>query len=375
MNTPSVYRFAGCEVDTALRQVRCNGVAAEPQPKALDLLLYLIAHRNRVVDKDELLEKIWPGVVVSESALTQALRKARAMVGDDGDRQAVIRTIQRRGFRFVADLEDSHGAAPQAAAAAPAAAASTSGPVAVLPFVDMSPGRDQEYFCDGMAEEVINALAHAGQRVVARTSSFAFKNRPDDVREIARKLGVTLLLEGSVRKAGERLRVTAQLIDATSGFHVWSRTWDRRVEDMFAIQDEIAQSIASALGPTSSPGATKITAAELHRRGLTYQRRFGQRAQRFAIEMFRQAIALNDRYAPAWAARNSGVMVHSQAPGAPTNPITKAWKSTTDTVAGAFTKKPAPMTPSLSPENDPTSLTSKPAKISAARASSANFSG
>ena len=170
MNTPSVYRFAGCEVDAALRQVRCNGVAAEPQPKALDLLLYLIAHRNRVVDKDELLEKIWPGVVVSESALTQALRKARAMVGDDGDRQAVIRTIQRRGFRFVADLDDGHSAAPQAAAAAPAAAASTSGPVAVLPFVDMSPGRDQEYFCDGMAEEVINALAHGGQRVVARTS-------------------------------------------------------------------------------------------------------------------------------------------------------------------------------------------------------------
>jgi DNA-binding winged helix-turn-helix (wHTH) protein len=110
MNTP-LYRFAGCEVDSALRQVRCNGVAAEPQPKALDLLLYLIAHRNRVVDKDELLEKIWPGVVVSESALTQALRKARAMVGDDGERQAVIRTIQRRGFRFVAELDDGRGLA------------------------------------------------------------------------------------------------------------------------------------------------------------------------------------------------------------------------------------------------------------------------
>ena len=229
MNIPSVYRFAGCEVDSALRQVRCKGVAAEPQPKALDLLLYLIAHRDRVVDKDELLDKIWPGVIVTESALTQALRKARAMVGDDGERQAVIRTIQRRGFRFVADLDDSRGVAAQAAAAAPAAAAATSDPVAVLPFADMSPARDQEYFCDGMAEEVINALAQAGQRVVARTSSFAFKNRPDDVREIARKLGVTLLLEGSVRKAGERLRVTAQLIDAGSGFHVWSRTWDRRV--------------------------------------------------------------------------------------------------------------------------------------------------
>jgi adenylate cyclase len=303
MNKPSVYRFAGCEVDSALRQVRCDGVAAEPQPKALDLLLYLIAHRHRVVDKDELLEKIWPGVVVSESALTQALRKARAMVGDDGERQAVIRTIQRRGFRFVAELENGHASTPPAPAQPAADDAAPTGPVAVLPFVDMSSARDQEYFCDGMAEEVINALAHVGQRVVARTSSFAFKNKPDDVREIARKLGVTLVLEGSVRKVDLRLRVTAQLIDAGSGFHVWSRTWDRRVEDMFAIQDEIAQSIAAAVRgkPRCTPPA-KITPAELHRRGRIYQHRFGQRAQRFAIEMFNQALALDANFAPAWAA-------------------------------------------------------------------------
>ena len=117
MSTPSVYRFAGCEVDAALRHVCCHGVVAEPQPKALDLLLYLIAHRERVVDKDELLAKIWPGVVVSDSALTQALRKARAMVGDDGERQAVIRTVQRRGFRFVADLEEARPSASKAPAA------------------------------------------------------------------------------------------------------------------------------------------------------------------------------------------------------------------------------------------------------------------
>lgn len=309
MNATTTYRFGNCEVDPARRQVRLNGLAAEPQPKALDLLLYLIEHRDRVVDKDELLEKIWPGVVVSESALTQALRKARAMVGDDGERQAVIRTVQRRGFRFVAKLEDGVLAARvDAAGAAPTAAPGQDRAVAVLPFSDMSPAKDQEYFCDGMAEEVINALTRAGQRVVARTSSFAFKNRHDDVREIGRKLGVGLVLEGSVRKAGERLRVTAQLIDAGNGFHIWSESWDRRLEDMFAIQDEIATRIAAALGAPRSrvavPAAAVagVTPDELYRRGLAYQRRFGTRSQRFAIELFNQALALKPDYAPAWAA-------------------------------------------------------------------------
>jgi adenylate cyclase len=309
------FRFGDCEVDPALRQVRRNGRTAEPQPKALDLLLYLIGHRDRVVDKDELLAQLWPGVVVSESALTQALRKARAMVGDDGEHQAVIRTVQRRGFRFVAALEDDPAPAPAAApqsppatpAPAPPAATPAAGTVAVLPFTDMSAARDQEYFCDGMAEEVINALARAGQRVVSRTSAFAFKGRADDVREIGRKLGVGLVLEGSVRKAGERLRVTAQLVDATTGFHRWSESWDRRLEDMFAIQDEIAQRIVAAMAApvAAAPpvaAVAPVSAAELHRRGLAYQHRFGQRAQRFAIELFNRALALDAGFAPAWAA-------------------------------------------------------------------------
>jgi adenylate cyclase len=310
------YRFGDCEVDPALRQVRLRDRAAEPQPKALDLLLYLIEHRDRVVDKDELLARLWPGVVVSESALTQALRKARSMTGDDGERQAVIRTVQRRGFRFVAKLDgDAGSASPATPAASPPAVAegavpATARAVAVLPFADMSAARDQEYFCDGMAEEVINALARAGQRVVSRTSAFAFKNRADDVRAIGRSLGVGLVLEGSVRKSGDRLRVTAQLVDAGTGFHAWSETWDRRLEDMFAIQEEIAQRIAALLAGrgdaprpgVGSAGGAAVTAAELHRRGLAYQHRFGQRAQRFAIELFNQALALDPAHAPSWAA-------------------------------------------------------------------------
>ena len=307
MDAGPIYRFGNCEVNTRLRQVSCAGQQVEPQPKAFDVLVYLIEHRDRVVDKDELLEQLWPGVVVSESALTQALRKARSMVGDDGTRQAMIRTVQRRGFRFVCPL-DADGPAPAPAAPSAEAAVAIEPSVAVLPFADMSPAKDQEYFCDGMAEEIINALARIpGLRVAARTSSFAFKQRADDVREIARQLGVRSILEGSVRKSGEQLRVTAQLIDAQSGFHLWSERWDRGLSDMFAIQDEIAARIAELAGAHTSPvsaGAAsppEITAGELHRRGMAYVHRFGQRSQRFAMELFRQALVLDPECPDSWA--------------------------------------------------------------------------
>jgi adenylate cyclase len=314
MGTGRVYHFHQCEVDADLRQIRVAGVAAEPQPKVFDLLLYLIEHRDRVVDKDELLAKIWPGTVVSESALTQAVRKARAMVADDGVRQAVIRTVQRRGFRFVAPLDDEPApAAPPAIGGAPPS-------VAVLPFADMSPDHDQEYFCDGMAEEIINELVMTtGLRVAARTSSFAFRNRNDDVRLIGRSLGVGTILQGSVRKDGDRLRVTAQLIDAETGFHLWSERWERQLASMFDIQDEIARGVAEAL---RAPGAgtrpvvprPAPTAADLYQRGLVYLHRLSRRSQRFAIELFQQALALDPRFGKAWAGlAGSHVMLYRYA--------------------------------------------------------------
>ena len=232
-----IYRFGNREVDTRLRQIQADGELVEAQPKAFDLLVYLIENRDRVVDKDELLEQLWSGTIVSDSALTQIVRKARSLAGDDGNRQDVIRTIQRHGFRFVAVVQAQIGESSAGAAQANATAEPS---VAVLPFADMSPDHDQEYFCDGMVEEIITELTRVpGLRVAARTSSFAFKHRADDVREIGRQLGVNFVLEGSVRKAGDTLRVTAQLIDAATGFHLWSERWDRKLEDMLAIQGEI----------------------------------------------------------------------------------------------------------------------------------------
>ena len=213
------------------------------QPKVFDLLHYLIVNRERVVDKDELMRVLWPDVVVTEASLTQALKKARKVVGDTGDHQKVIRTVQRRGFRFVAAVQarsDVQDFAQTAAAAEPS--------VAVLPFADLSAERDQEHFCDGVVEEIVAELTRVpGLRVAARSSTCAFKHRADDVRDVARQLGVNTVLEGSVRKAGEQLRVTAQLIDAATGFHLKSERWDRKLEDMLAVQQEIAQRIAAVL--------------------------------------------------------------------------------------------------------------------------------
>jgi adenylate cyclase len=298
-----IYRFGDREVDTRLRQVQARGELLEAQPKAFDLLVYLIENRDRVVDKDELLQHLWSGTVVSDSALTQIVRKARSLAGDDGDRQAVIRTVQRRGFRFVADVLEQGG---DSAAGAPRADVTIEPSVAVLPFADMSPEHDQEYFCDGMVEEIITELARIpGLRVAARTSSFAFKHRADDVREIGRQLGVSTVLEGSVRKAGDRLRVTAQLIDAATGFHHWSERWDRTIEDMLAIQAEIGQQIAAVLRGTHGGGserpAVTFTGDDLCDRAFAYLSRTSQRSQRFAMDLFQQALAKDPNSVRAWA--------------------------------------------------------------------------
>ena len=164
-----IYRFSNREVVTRLRQIRADGVPIDAQPKTFDLLVYLIENRDRVVDREELLERLWPDMIVTDSALTQTVRKARSLAGDDGDRQAVIRTIQRHGFRFVAVVKEWSDAADSARAAAAEPS------VAVLPFADLSAEHDQEHFCDGMVEEIVAELTRVpGLRVAAPTSTFAF---------------------------------------------------------------------------------------------------------------------------------------------------------------------------------------------------------
>ena len=205
------------------------------------------------------------------------------------------------------------GAQPRTAesdAAAPAASPSAHPSVAVLSFQDMSPQKDQEYLCDGIAEEILNRLAQIKNlRVASRTSSFRFKGVQADVSSIGRELKVSTVLEGSVRKAGDHLRITTQLINTEDGYHLWSNSYDHKLDKIFEIQDEIATRVADALEVTLHSGATQesrttdnVQAYDYYLQGMHYFQRWGLRNIRFAIEMFTKAVRIDPTYARAWAA-------------------------------------------------------------------------
>src|SRR5215831_54492 len=231
-----VYGFGEFCLDAGKRLLlACDWAPVSLTPKAYDALVYLVEHAGAVVHKDELMRALWPDTAVEENNLTQNISLLRRVLGEQRGEHRYIATVPGRGYQFVARVR---GVAPNAAGSQPAATAS----IAVLPFVNVSGGPDCEYLGDGLAEELINAFSKLSRvRVVARTSAFSFKGRQADVREIADQLGANLVLEGSVRKSGNRLRITAQLVDAADGYQLWSERFDREIDkhEIFQVQDEI----------------------------------------------------------------------------------------------------------------------------------------
>jgi len=277
-------------------------------PKAAAVLQVLVQHAGEPVSREALFASVWSDAVVSDDALTTCIQELRKALDDDAKQPRFIETRHRRGYRFVASLAAA-AAQPLMEAAAPACAPDCS-TIAVLPFVDMSPGRDQDYLCEGLAEELINALTRVpGLRVTSRTASFQFRNSGGDVQAIGRQLSVGNLVEGSVRKADNRLRVTVQLIEVATGYHHWSQRFDRMLDDVFAIEDEIAEHVVASLraGVLSSCEAylqtrpkTRAEAYEYYLRGRQHLHRMTQPDLEASQELFQQAIKLDSGYAPAW---------------------------------------------------------------------------
>ncbi|MGB0505230.1 MAG: winged helix-turn-helix domain-containing tetratricopeptide repeat protein [Pikeienuella sp.] len=244
-------------------ELRENVAAVAIEPQVFSLLLYLIQHADQVVSKEELINEIWNGRAISDTTLSSRIFALRKAVGDTGEEQAIIRTVPRRGFRFVADFTTDD---PPAIAetttpitSRPAPAAATVHPIlVVLPFQNASPATEQ-HFCDGLTEDIIANLTHFSEvRVIASSTSFRFKNLNLSHAEIAAETGAVYIVEGSVRHEGNRMRIAVQLIEAATGISLWADRYDRLVEDIFAVQDAVTHMVVASLG-------VKMQSAELTR--------------------------------------------------------------------------------------------------------------
>jgi TolB-like protein len=319
------FRFGEYEIDLEQQELRREGAPVSIEPQVFDLLVHLVRNRDRIVSKDELIDAVWQGRIVSEAALSSRVSTARRAIGDNGDDQRLIRTLHKRGFRFVGQVDDDTSvplapaddenvtvqADPGRDAEAKALALPDKPSIAVLPFQNMSGDPEQDYFADGLTEDIITGLSR--QRwffVIARNSTFAFKGEAIDVRKVASQLGVRYVLEGSVRKAADTVRITGQLIDATNGVHLWADKYDRELANVFELQDDITSRVIGSVGPqilvaeaarVRRKPPQSIDAWDLVLQALPHMWRMTTEEQGRAQELLRQAVGIDAEYAHAHA--------------------------------------------------------------------------
>jgi TolB-like protein/Tfp pilus assembly protein PilF len=299
------YLFEKCALDIDRRELRRGTKIVAVEPQVFDLLAHLIRHRDRVVSKDELIASVWHGRAISESALFTRINAARTAIGDTGERQMLIKTLPRRGLRFVGAIHEEERAA---AATGPHSLRAADKPsIAVLPFTNLSGDPEQDYFIDGIVEDIITALSrNRAFFVIARNSSFTYKGKAVDTKQVARELGVRYLLEGSVRKSNNRVRLTGQLIEAESGHHLWADRFDGDLVDIFDLQDQLVMSVVGAIAPqlekaeierakrepTSNPAAY-----DFYLRGLASWNRWSRADNAKALKLFYAAIDKDPEFA------------------------------------------------------------------------------
>ncbi len=329
MRRETSLRFAGFRLEPDNARLWRGAHALKLKPKAFAVLHYLVAHAGQLVTKDALWQAVWPDVTVSDDVLTACVRDIRKALRDDPKRPRLIETVHRQGYRFIAPVAERPVAPPAVLRHAQHERSSASitlsvskgdralelpdkPSIVVLPFVNLSGDPQQDYFSDGMTEDLITDLAQlSGLFVIARNSSFYYKGKAVKVEEVSRELGVQYVLEGSVRKADSLVRITAQLVDAITKYHLWAERYDRELQEIFALQDDIRQKIVTALKVKLLPEeqeqlkyfpTTNLEAYDYVLRGGAYFHCFTKAANAQARQMFEKAIELDPQYAAAYAA-------------------------------------------------------------------------
>ena len=341
------FELEGLQVSPLTGEVSGPGGIAQLDPKVMAVLVLMAEHPGEVMLREDLVSRLWGNVVVTDDALTRCfyeLRRHLSLAGGDERYRNLIETLPKRGYRLHATVRPHvPSGAPTAASDPPprkrwvsiavlalvlasvavaalffwksldrtqsTAGAATTHSIAVLPFLDMSEAKDQRYLSDGVTEEILNHLTQAKNlRVISRTSTFALRDESLDVPEIGERLDVDYVLEGSVRRAGRKLRITAQLIDVATNSHIWSKTYDRTLDDVFAVQDEIAASVGRALqvelAGDAGPGAAPATveAYDFYLQGQFHYHRRSEGDIERAIEYYQTS----DRDLPRVCARLGG---------------------------------------------------------------------
>jgi TolB-like protein len=307
------FAFNDCVLDIERRELMRGAAPVPIGPQVFDLLVYLVRNRDRVVSKDDIFDTVWAGRTVSESTLSSHINAVRKAIGDSGEEQHLVRTVPRKGFRFVGEVtaDTNAPAVDDPMAPEPAPLLPDKPSIAILPFQNLSGDPEQAYFADGVVEDIITALSHVRWLfVIARNSSFTYQGRQVDVKQIGRELGVGYVLEGSLRKSAGRIRITGQLIETRTGAHLWAERFEGTLDDVFELQDRIATSVAGAIAPQveraemerakRTPTAS-LNAYDCYLRGLACLHVGRREAVDQALPLFHRAIELDADYASAHA--------------------------------------------------------------------------
>ncbi|OHV83940.1 winged helix-turn-helix domain-containing tetratricopeptide repeat protein [Ensifer sp. LCM 4579] len=315
------FIFGDYVLNPERRELTLRAEAVSVGPQVFDLLLHLVRNRDRVVSKDDLLQAVWSGRIVSESTITSHINAVRKAIGDSGEEQRLVRTVARKGFRFIGEITvDEIEEARQPGGPAVVEQERPPSPlvlpdkpsITVLPFQNLSGDPEQEYFADGVVEEIIAALSRMRWLfVIARNSSFTYKDRAVDVKEVGQELGVRYVLEGSVRKSGNKVRITGQLIDAATGTHLWAERFEGTLDDIFELQDQMAESVVGAISPqleraeierAKRKPTESLDAYDYYLRGMAKLHRGTREAIEAALPLFYKAIELDPEFAAAYGA-------------------------------------------------------------------------